>query len=391
MSALLKNWRVAALAVTLALLAAVAVRTAWRAEPDRSRSQRAGLFARFDRNGDGIARREEVPAELRQQFEFLLARAGQSKLGALTRVQFERALRAGKAKGAGKPAGPNVSPGATPAAEQAAQGKRPSNKAAKPIVQQSSGSGAEPSTEPAAIAKSETKPPASGTTAGGPEAGQAGAGPQPAAAQPGETSPSVPPATAGQQANAAPAPKASPGPALRPPAVATIQPTYSQAKLFDLLDTNRDGSLDAAEIPAAYRLQLMAADANGDGRLSLSEFAAGIRAAARSEQGGGGKAAAVPSGSVPARPAGGLVARPAPGEPVPTRPKPKRAPPAEGLPDWFSKYDANGDNQVAQYEWIRHAALDAFQRFDRNKDGFITAQEAAAANGAAPAANTKGQ
>jgi len=51
-----------------------------------------------------------------------------------------------------------------------------------------------------------------------------------------------------------------------------------------------------------------------------------------------------------------------------------------GLPDWFLKYDADGDGQVtmAEYahgrEWTPEL-LNEFNRYDLNHDGVITAAE----------------
>jgi hypothetical protein len=52
-----------------------------------------------------------------------------------------------------------------------------------------------------------------------------------------------------------------------------------------------------------------------------------------------------------------------------------------GLPSWFKSKDANGDGQVEMSEyshsWSKSTA-DEFQRYDKNGDGVITANEAAA-------------
>jgi Ca2+-binding EF-hand superfamily protein len=54
----------------------------------------------------------------------------------------------------------------------------------------------------------------------------------------------------------------------------------------------------------------------------------------------------------------------------PTRPS--------GVPEWFSRDDVNGDNQVSMGEFARKwdaSTLEDFNKFDTNQDGFITLQE----------------
>jgi hypothetical protein len=49
----------------------------------------------------------------------------------------------------------------------------------------------------------------------------------------------------------------------------------------------------------------------------------------------------------------------------------------KGLPNWFKQLDANKDGQVALYEWYKGGKdVDEFREWDRNDDGFITAEEA---------------
>jgi Ca2+-binding EF-hand superfamily protein len=53
-----------------------------------------------------------------------------------------------------------------------------------------------------------------------------------------------------------------------------------------------------------------------------------------------------------------------------------------GLPEWFTRNDVNNDNQVSMQEFIKKLTNDAiedFNRFDSNQDGFITAKECLAA------------
>jgi Ca2+-binding EF-hand superfamily protein len=46
------------------------------------------------------------------------------------------------------------------------------------------------------------------------------------------------------------------------------------------------------------------------------------------------------------------------------------------LPDWFAKYDTDGDGQVGLYEWVKAGRpVVEFQAMDRNGDGLLEAAE----------------
>lgn len=49
--------------------------------------------------------------------------------------------------------------------------------------------------------------------------------------------------------------------------------------------------------------------------------------------------------------------------------------PATGLPEWFAKYDTDGDGQIALHEWPADKSMEEFAKYDLNGDGFITPQE----------------
>lgn len=55
-----------------------------------------------------------------------------------------------------------------------------------------------------------------------------------------------------------------------------------------------------------------------------------------------------------------------------------KLPRPSGVPEWFSRDDVNGDNQVSMGEFARKwdaSTLEDFNKFDTNQDGFITLQE----------------
>jgi hypothetical protein len=71
--------------------------------------------------------------------------------------------------------------------------------------------------------------------------------------------------------------------------------------------------------------------------------------------------------------------------------RPSRLPP--GLPEWFTRRDANGDGQLSLSEFAPNPTqsdLEEFARYDKNGDGVITAQECLdAIRPAKPAAKKK--
>jgi hypothetical protein len=54
--------------------------------------------------------------------------------------------------------------------------------------------------------------------------------------------------------------------------------------------------------------------------------------------------------------------------------RPGRLP--KNLPEWFKELDADGDNQIALYEWkAKREDVQEFNKYDLNGDGFITVDE----------------
>jgi hypothetical protein len=135
---------------------------------------------------------------------------------------------------------------------------------------------------------------------------------------------------------------------------------------FALHDRNGDGFLNQDEMPDALKAELSKWDTNRDNLISPEEYKFYFAARAQNRR----------------------VDR---NDPVPTvtviedeedldaRPTVYRAGklPVKQLPKWFMELDADGDGQVALSEWYKAGHdIDAFGEWDRNNDGFITAEEA---------------
>jgi EF hand len=142
-------------------------------------------------------------------------------------------------------------------------------------------------------------------------------------------------------------------------------------KLFQRLDRNGDGLLDAEEMPEALRNERSRWDTNRDGFISPEEYAAYYQRRLHwlSDQ--------VASGQIqlnlPKAATAGLIPPPAE-EARPAEPRDRKPP--TGLPDWFVKLDTDHDGQLGLYEWKKSGRpLAEFVRMDRNNDGFLTANE----------------
>ena len=131
--------------------------------------------------------------------------------------------------------------------------------------------------------------------------------------------------------------------------------------IFKRLDQDGDGYLNDREMPGRLRKDLTRWDRNGDGLIDINEFRAYYAASIAGDDGGGRgatttiidddeldrKVNVIRAGKLPAN-----------------------------MPDWFNKYDTDGDGQVALYEWRKFKPLDEFKVWDLNDDGFITPEEA---------------
>jgi hypothetical protein len=138
---------------------------------------------------------------------------------------------------------------------------------------------------------------------------------------------------------------------------------------FRRQDVNGDGLLNFDEMPSALRSERDEWDANHDGFIDLNEYKAYYKAFTEQRQ-------ADRRAGQPGRAGWPIVIVPPPEEedkrPVVYRPGklPKE------LPPWFAQDDKDGDGQIGLYEWLAaRQPLAQFEAMDRNKDGFLTAEE----------------
>ncbi len=133
---------------------------------------------------------------------------------------------------------------------------------------------------------------------------------------------------------------------------------------FKLRDRNGDGFLNQDEMPDQLKAELTTWDTNRDNLISLDEYKAYSFAKMQSRRGQGNQP--------------GIATIIIEEEDLDTRPVVFRAGklPKE-LPAWFKKLDTDKDGQVALYEWRKGGKdIEEFAEWDRNNDGYITAEEA---------------
>jgi hypothetical protein len=144
--------------------------------------------------------------------------------------------------------------------------------------------------------------------------------------------------------------------------------------IFRRADGNGDGLINYDEMSDTLKEERDRYDTNHDGFVDASEFREYIRArmeqvqqAAEGGDGRGGRGDPR-GGSAPIQ-----IAEEEEKRPVVYRSG--KLPP--NLPSWFRECDRDSDGQVALYEWRGTGrVMDDFEPYDRNSDGFITAEEA---------------
>jgi len=145
-------------------------------------------------------------------------------------------------------------------------------------------------------------------------------------------------------------------------------------RMFQRFDTNGDGLLNKDEMPEALKAELDKWDTNKDGFIDRTEFKAYFQADLQ-------RRLAENGGWNPNWQGGGMSDPMMPPAPVeeeevkkPTVYRAGNLP--QGIPDWFARYDTDGDGQIGLYEWKSTGeSLDKFREIDRNNDGFITIDE----------------
>ena len=122
-------------------------------------------------------------------------------------------------------------------------------------------------------------------------------------------------------------------------------------RILDRYDRNSDGVLASDEAPEWLSQSTAQLDANQDGILDAEELGSRFRQRWGSRESSPSQDSATAAQS---------------GLPV-------------GLPAWFQETDQNHDSQIGFYEWERSRAAE-FLEMDANNDGFLTPEEALAAN-----------
>lgn len=161
--------------------------------------------------------------------------------------------------------------------------------------------------------------------------------------------------------------------------------------LLKQYDTNKDGTLQREEW-SKMRSESQKADRDGNGLITKEELAAQLADYSKGRSGGSSSTSSSSSGSGSSgssysrsppsgsrySSSGSSTARTSGGVKTYRFLSPAERLPS-GLPDWFTRNDADGDGQIAMAEfsssWDDQKAAE-FTRWDRNGDGVITPKEA---------------
>jgi len=197
------------------------------------------------------------------------------------------------------------------------------------------------------------------------------------------------------------APTARPQFPTSPPAGPVVPADWAEER-FRQLDRDSDGYLSFDEMTENLQVEKDRWDANKDGRIDLDEWRAYLMAYIeshrRSAARAGNRARHPSQGPRTLHRARESQGPAAPGPPAPGPPAVRppfdegRLPGAMGqrnrkkgssphkfpsnMPAWFKEYDADGDGQVALYEWrAKENNVREFRKYDLNGDGVITVDE----------------
>jgi hypothetical protein len=132
---------------------------------------------------------------------------------------------------------------------------------------------------------------------------------------------------------------------------------------FGRRDKNSDGTLNYDEVPGSLRDEFLKWDTNQNNQIELSEFTNYFTSRMQERV------------TRDAQKAGF--------NPIIIEQEPDRRPVVyragalpKDLPPWYGKLDSDRDGQIALYEWRKDGReLGAFKGYDRNGDGFLTAEE----------------
>src|SRR5262245_57422065 len=166
--------------------------------------------------------------------------------------------------------------------------------------------------------------------------------------------------------------------------------------MFDMIDRDADGKITLAEFDAFFKLQqsfsklplslvysaqtpslFQLLDTNGDGRLSIREVREGwsrLIALEPTSKDYVTREALRPHGALRF----GRAAEVFSFNPVAVYTQPQMRQPTTRGPLWFRKFDRNGDGELSRSEFPGSAA--EFDRLDTNHDGYISVEEAEAAD-----------